>query len=208
MTILDNLGLKQIFSKNARHKRCIDFRQSMADRCKEAVAVMSIDGQLQLVNDAWASLHDYSNKDDLVGRNIRQFYSGKALDNFFRFIAQTKLLGWYIASIEQSRRDGTSFPAQLKMAVLKDDSAKPNAILLIVSDLSHISRMKKIIQQNNNELENLKARISRLESALAKRNQQVAAVRETVTEQNPGQPGLSVPITEMKQLAEMAKRLK
>lgn len=208
MMSFDKLGLKQVFSKNARLKRRIDFRQSMADRSEEGVAVMAIDGTLQFVNGAWASLHGYAGRDVLIGGNIKQFYAGRAMDDFNRFVAQTKLLGWYIASIEQTRRDGTSFTGQLKMAVLKDESAKPNAILLVVADLSRISRMQEIIQQTTRECEDLRNRIGQLEEALARRNQQAGVVRGTGNAQDRSQPTLSLPIAEMKQLAEMAKRFK
>ncbi|MFH1372057.1 MAG: PAS domain-containing protein [Planctomycetota bacterium] len=204
MELLDKLGLKQIFSKTARLKHRADYRQSVADRSEEGVAVMEIDGTLQFVNGAWASMHGYKDRDELIGRNIKHLYAGRAMDDFNRFVAQTKLLGWYIATIEQSRKDRTSFPAQLKMAVLKDDSAKPSAILLIVSDLSHLSRMNKMIQQNTEELETLKTRLGRLEEAIARRNQPVGVVCETSEESN--HKGL--PVAELKQLSEIAKRFR
>lgn len=204
MAVLDRLGLKQIFSKNARLRRRVDFRQSMADRSEEGVAVIEIDGTLQFANNAWAVLHGYAGREELIGKNIKQFYAGRAGDDFDKFVAQTKLLGWYIASVEQSRRDGTCFPAQLKMAVLKDDSAKPNAILLVVADLSRIGRMQEIIRCTTGECENLRARIKRLEEQLARRGKQGIAVCET----GDNKQALSVPEAEMKQLAEMAKRFK
>ncbi len=204
----DKLGVKQLFSKTARINRGVDYRQTLADRSEEGVAVIGIDGTLQFVNGAWATMHGYKDRDELVGRNIKQFYAGRAMDDFNRFVAQTKLIGWYIATVEQVRKDGSSFSAQLKMAVLKDDTAKPNAILLIAADLSRIAQMQKMIQQTTEELENLKTRLSRLEEAVARRNQPTVVIREADSEPSRTPPSLSVPIAELKQLAEMAKRFR
>jgi hypothetical protein len=153
-------------------------------------------------------MHGYKGRDELIGRNIKQFYAGRAMDDFNRFVAQTKLIGWYIATVEQARKDSSSFPGQLKMAVLKDDLAKPNAILLIVADLSRISQMQKMLQRTTEELETLKARLGRLEEMIARRNQPTGVIREADSESSRIQPSLSVPIAELKQLAEMAKRFR
>jgi PAS domain S-box-containing protein len=207
-TFFDKLGVKQLFSKTARLGRFADYRQCLADRSEEGVAVIGIDGTLQFVNGAWASMHGYKDRDELIGRNIKQFYAGRAMDDFNRFVAQTKLIGWYIATVEQARKDSSSFPGQLKMAVLKDDLAKPNAILLIVADLSRISQMQKMLQRTTEELETLKARLGRLEEMIARRNQPTGVIREAGSESSRTPPSLSVPIAELKQLAEMAKRFR
>jgi len=202
--IVNKLGLKEIFSKTARIGRYVDYRQTLADRSEEGVAVIGTDGTLQFANGTWASMHGYKGRDEVVGRNIKQFYTGRAMDDFNRFVAQTKQIGWYIATVEQTHKDGSSFPAQLKMAVLKDDSAKPNAILLIVADLSRIAQMQKMIQQTTEELENLKTRLIRLEKSLARRNQPAIVACESEDESRP----VTLPIAELKQLAEMAKRFR
>ena len=204
----DKLGVKQLFSKTARLNRSVDYRQSLANRSEEGVAVIGIEGTLQFVNGAWASLHGYKDRADLIGMNINRFYTGRSMDDFNRFVAQTKLIGWYIATVEQTRRDGTSFPAQLKMAVLKDDTAKPTAILLIAADLSRINQMQKEIGRTTEGLETLKTRLGRLEEALARRNQPTGVICEADSESSRTPPSLSVPIAEIKQLAEMAKRFR
>jgi PAS domain S-box-containing protein len=208
MVFLDKLRLKEPFSKTADVKQLADYRQSLADRSEEGVAVIGLDGKLQFVNGAWASMHGYDNREELLGGSIRRFYAGRVADDVNRFIAQTKLLGWYIATVEQLRKDGTCFPAQLKMAVLKDDSANPCAILLIVADTSRLSQMQKTIQRTTEEIEQLKVRLGRLEEALAHRNQPGVVAREPDNQPDAAQPPLPLPITELKQLAEMAKRFR
>ena len=85
-----------------------------------------------------------------------------------------------------------------------------------LAELFHIRQMEKRIQQTTEELEQVKARLSRLEESLASRsNPEVAACDEPRqaacedTEQSGPEPStLPLPTTELKQLAEMAKRFK
>jgi PAS domain S-box-containing protein len=208
MAFLDKLRLKQPFSKTADVERLADYRQTLADRSEEGVAVIGLDGKLQFVNGAWASMHGYDNRDELLDKHIKQFYAGRAADDVNRFIAQTKLLGWYIATVEQLRKDGTCFPAQLKMAVLKDDAANPSAILLIAADTSRLSQLQKAIQQTTEELEQLKARLGRLEEAIAHRAQAGTVAYKSDDQPDAAQQPLPLPIAELRQLAEMAKRFR
>jgi PAS domain S-box-containing protein len=208
MAFLDKLRLKEPFSKTTDAKRLAAYQQTLADRNEEGVAVIGLDGKLQFVNGAWASMHGYDNGDELLDKNIRQFYAGRAADDVNRFIAQTKLLGWYIATVEQLRKDGTCFPAQLKMAVLKDNSANPSAILLIVADTSRLSQLQKTIQRTTEELEQLKVRLGRLEETLAHRAQPSTVAYKPDEQLAPAQSTPPLPIAELKQLAEMAKRFR
>jgi len=206
MSFFGAFKLVQKFS-NAKVKQSSDYRQMLANRSEEGVAVIGLDRKLQFVNGAWASMHGYDNKDGLVGKNISRFYSNKAADDVNRFIAQTKLLGWYISGVEQRRSDGSTFAAQLKMAALKDETGKPNGILLILADMSGLAKMQKVVEQTSRELETLKDRLNRLEEAAA-RPKAKKAHNEAGDNSAHINSNLPLPIGELKQLSEMARRFK
>jgi hypothetical protein len=85
-----------------------------------------------------------------------------------------------------------------------------------LAELFRLRQMEKMIQHTAEELEQVKARLSRLEEALARRsNAEVAACGEPRraacedAEQSGPEPSLPpLPVAELRQLAEMAKRLK
>jgi hypothetical protein len=77
-----------------------------------------------------------------------------------------------------------------------------------LADLFRLRQMEKIIQQTAEELEQLKARLDRLEEALAPRNQPGTVACPPDDQPDAAQPPLPLPITELKQLAEMAKRFR
>jgi len=184
-----------------------DYRQVLAERTEEGVAVIGLDRKLQFVNGAWASMHGFDNKDGLIGKNISRFYSNKAANDVNRFIAQTKMLGWYISGIEQRRGDGSTFAGQLKMAALKDETGKLNGMLLILADLSGLARMQKVVEQTSRELETLKDRLKKLEEDAAARTT-TKKVRREYGDSVPISANPPLPIGELKQLSEMARRFK
>ena len=204
MVSTDKLGLKNLFSRFTRFNRLADYRKTLADYSEEGVAVIDIEGTIKFVNDVWPSMHGYTEKDELVGKNIKQFCHKKTVNDFDRLVAMTKLHGWYIDIFEQSRKDGTSFPARLKMAAIKNDSAESPSFLLVVMDLSQIRQMQKMVRQTTDELETLKARIKLLEEKLADHGQADSVVCE-----NGGKSDIrGLPVDELKQLADMAKRFR
>ena len=90
------------------------------------------------------------------------------------------------------------------MAAIKNDSAESPSFLLVVTDLSQIRQMQQMVRQTTDELETLKARIKLLEEKLADHGQADSVVYETGG--NSDIRGL--PVDELKQLADMAKRFR
>jgi PAS domain S-box-containing protein len=187
--------------------RLAGYRQSLADRCDDGVAIVDGNGTIQFANDALFSMHNYDRKDSLIGRNVGMFYQKKTADDVNRFIAQTKLLGWYIATVNQLRSDGSIFAAQIKMVALKDESGKLCGILLIMADMSRLAGIQKMIERTNKELEMLKDRLARIEGNTDRIIKPMVHSEETPKKEisTINQP---LPICELKQLAEMAKRFR
>jgi hypothetical protein len=76
-----------------------------------------------------------------------------------------------------------------------------------LSDLFRLRHMEKMFQQTLDELEQVKTRLSRLEETIASQVKQDTANRE-VPESGPTPLTPPLPIAELKQLSEMAKRFK
>ena len=77
-----------------------------------------------------------------------------------------------------------------------------------MADLSRLIQIQNMIQRHNSELKVLKARLSRLEEELARGNQDGTIAREADNRPDAARQPLSLPIAELKQLAEMAKRFR
>jgi phosphotransacetylase len=76
-----------------------------------------------------------------------------------------------------------------------------------MAELFRLRQMERILQQTTEELEQVKARLSQLEKALAKRGEiDVAVCGNVQSGSESSTPPL--PIAEMKQLADMAKRFR
>ncbi len=208
MSFLSVLGLKHTSTKSKTQKNSGDYRRNLAERCEEGIAVVLLDGTVEFVNGAWASMHGYDDQDELAGKNLKRFCTRKSANEVNRFIAQTKVLNWYVATVEQRRKNGSSFPSQLKMAALKDDSGKTYGIFLVATDISRFGEMQKGIQRMSHEVEVLKTRLGRLEEALAQRGQLEKIGSESDVPAECIQSSQALPITELQQLARMANQFK
>ncbi len=207
MSLLDKFRIEKLHSRLARIHCSIDYQQSLADRSEEAVAVIGLDGKMRFANQSWVTMHGYENKEELIGKHIKRFYDTKVMDNINRCIAQTRLLGWYITTLKQQRKDGTFFSGQMKMVAMKDDAAKPNAILMMLADVSRVGNIQEMIERTNKELEVMKVRVKRLEEGLCRCKGTIECESEEQAHPHRSQRMQLLPIAELKHLAQMAKRL-
>jgi len=77
-----------------------------------------------------------------------------------------------------------------------------------LADLFHRRQMEKMIQQTREELEEVRSRLNRLEEAIAGRKDPNIAVCESTERPIPKSSAPPLLIAELKQLAEIAKRLR
>ena len=79
---------------------------------------------------------------------------------------------------------------------------------LNLADQLRFRQMERMIQHTLEELEQAKARISQLEKTLSEREERHIAAGESSEQQTPAPVAPPLPIAEISQLAEMAKRLR
>jgi hypothetical protein len=79
---------------------------------------------------------------------------------------------------------------------------------LSMAEVHRIRQMGRILQQTLDELEQVKTRLNQLEKAMAERGEQDIAACGSSGQQTPVSMMPPLPIAEISQLAEMAKRLR
>ena len=188
--------------------RLAGYRQSLANRSSDAVVIIDANGTIQFVNDAALSMHNYDRKDALIGKNVSIFYSKKAADDTNRFIAQAKLLGWYIANVSHLRSDNSVFAVQIKMVSLKDESGKFSGIIMIIADMSRLAALQKMIEKSNIEIEAIKGRLALLENPDAPRVNRPPIIQQEIIRKELSNTNQLLPVNELKHLAEMAKKFR
>ena len=116
----------------------------IAEQAAEGIAVGDLDGNLQFVNDAWARMHGYESGAELVGKHLRVFHTDEQMKTEVApFNATAKRQGHNWAEVGHVRRDGTTFPTQMSVIVLKDEQGEPYGLAAFAEDITHRKRAEE-----------------------------------------------------------------
>jgi len=109
----------------------------------QGVTVSDLNGKILQVNNAVLQLHGYS-RQELIGRNaftlIAEEDRAQAMDNLKKTF-ETGRSGTLEYTF--TRRDGSTFPAQLSAALIKDGSGKPIGFVAVTEDISDRKKMQE-----------------------------------------------------------------
>ncbi len=103
-------------------------------------AVTDLDGNLQVLNNAFAEMHGYL-PEELVGKNLSIFHNEKQIPSVEEANRQLKENGIFSGEIWHVRRDGTVFPTLMNNSLVKDENNKPVGMTGTIYD---ITEQKKI----------------------------------------------------------------
>ena len=183
-----------ISTEFARVEQTLQWLTIVAEQANEGVMVIDLDGIARFVNTAMAEMHGYPLRKDLIGKKINAFHSEDQMNtDVFPMIEETRRRGQLGGPIEHLRNDGTVFPTQTKMILLKDAKDKAVGLIVFVTDITkRIQAEKSLAKRNvelataNDHLEQFTGQVENLTSKLAtieERLQQQAFERRQVEEQ-------------------------
>jgi len=116
----------------------------IAEQAAEGIAVADLDGNLQFVNHAWARMHGYESGAELVGMHLRVFHTDEQLKTEVEpFNATVKRQGHHAGELGHVRRDGTTFPTQMSVVVLKDEQGVPYGLAAFAEDITTRKRAEQ-----------------------------------------------------------------
>lgn len=120
----------------------------------ECVSITDAEDVVIFVNEAFAKTYGYD-KEELIGQHISMVRpgGGKVSRNFLDILPRTIEGGWRGEVINQ-KKDGTLFPVFLSTSVVKDESAKPIALIGVATDITELqkSREELILAKEKAEL--------------------------------------------------------
>jgi PAS domain S-box-containing protein len=149
----------------------------IAERAREGIIVVDLNGTLLFVNTAWATMHGYEAGHELIGKQISIFHTKEQMKtDVIPFMEETKRRGQLAGPVEHVRRDGTPLPTEMLMVVFKDEAGKAAGLICFATDLTEHERTKDELKRYRNHLVELaKQQTDELTAANEQLQNQIAA---------------------------------
>jgi PAS domain S-box-containing protein len=164
------LGIEGIIRDASEHKQAeeklLQLRKAV-ETMRLGVTITDKNRHIIYTNPADAAMHGYS-VEELLGKDVRIF-APTELSKPILLDQIEEMQGWIRESIN-IRKDGSTFPVQLRSDHVKDDSGKIIAIVTTCEDITERKRTEEELQKYHEHLEELvQARTVALQREIAER---------------------------------------
>lgn len=172
----------------------------IAQQTDEGIAMVDLKGTIHFVNMAWAKMHGYETSNELLGKQISVFYTKEQIkSDVVPLIEKARREGWSVGVVEHARRDGTTFPTQMKTTVLKDEGGTPSGLMVIITDITECKRLEESSGETTTEGKELKEQIEQLQHEITEHEQAEEHLRQEAGELTAANEQLKRQITEREQ---------
>jgi len=131
---------------NARLRRLA----MIAEQAAEGIAVADLDGALQFVNAAWAKMHGYKTGEELVGQNLAVFHTDEQVrTDVIPFNQRVMRTGRHMGRVGHVRRNGTVFPTEMIVGLLKDEAGEPTGLVGFATDITERERDEEALREQS-----------------------------------------------------------
>ena len=145
----------------------------------EGIATFDLKGTIHFVNRAWAKMHGYKKSDELLGKKISHFHTKDQMkSDVIPFMEETKRKGSATGAIEHVRKDGTTFPTQMKTSLLKDEKSQANGLIVIITDITEHKRLEESATGSSKQEEEFKEQIEQLQHQIGEHEQAEENLRQ------------------------------
>lgn len=138
----------------------------------EGIATFDLKGTIHFVNRAWAKMHGYKKSDELLGKKINHFHTKEQMkSDVIPFMEETKSKGSATGAIEHVRKDGSTFPTQMKTSLLRDEKGQANGLIVIITDITEHKRLEESTAGSSKQEKELKEQIEQLQHQIGEHQQ-------------------------------------
>jgi PAS domain S-box-containing protein len=127
--------------------------RQMFNSVSDGIVVTDLDGIIINANDRLLEMHGFGARDEVIGKNASEFNAPFEQDKTIANI-QNLLAGELVKSTEFTllRADGSTFPVELSMSLLKDASGKPIGFITVGRDITERKQAEAALQESEEKL--------------------------------------------------------
>jgi PAS domain S-box-containing protein len=145
-------GSERDISHRMRAERELRLLAQTITSTKDCVVITDMSDTILFVNDAFLQTYGYESE-ELIGQNfdilLRPEESGSVSQQIHEALTGG---GWY-GEVLQRRKDGTEFPAELWMSVVRNDESQPVALVGVGRDITERKQSEEQIRSSLREKE-------------------------------------------------------
>ncbi|MFC1794298.1 PAS domain-containing protein [Planctomycetota bacterium] len=186
--------MQNVFTTYKQIEQSLRYLTTIAEQTNEGIVVIDSDSSLQFVNEAWAWMHGYKTKDELIGRQLSIFHSEEQIkSNVIPLFEKIKSCGQIEGTVEHIKSDGTVFPTQTKMILVEDEAGNTNGIIIFAANIRQYTILQEATVENLERARHLSERIIQFQKllgecleageCLAKQTGELQANNETLLQQ-------------------------
>jgi len=149
-----------ILSPLEHSKRKNDMRifERAVEQSIDGIAMADINGIIRFANKAWARMHGYYNKSELIGQALDLFHTAhQMVVDVIPFNNVVKDKGYNQGEVGHKRKDGSTFPAYMTTTMITDKKRQPVGFVGIARDITELLRSRNELRRIKNSLESMVA---------------------------------------------------
>ena len=143
------LVFRDVTEEYARRKELYELAV-IVEQALEGIACADLDGTLRFANPKWCEMHGYENSNELVGKNLSIFHSSEQFNvDTVPFNIKVEKQGHNIGEVGHQRKDGSIFPSQMFVTLLRNEREIPYAYAAFAQDITARKREEVRIEKTN-----------------------------------------------------------
>ncbi len=133
---------------------------TIVEQAAEGIAVTDLDGKLWFANLAWAVMHGYESGERLVGKGLDVFHSPEQLiADIMPLNEEARRCGHCSGCVGHLHKDGTVFPTQTGVNVLRDESGEAYGFASFAQDITERKQAEEALRESEEKYRTLLQRI-------------------------------------------------
>jgi PAS domain S-box-containing protein len=124
-------------------------KDSAFESSLSAIGITDIRGKILYVNDSLVRMWGYESKDEIIGRQLPEFWSGNRI---FKNIETTLREGGEIGENIGKRKDGITFNVQFSSSLIKDEKGQPKYFFGSFLDITKRKKMEEEVRNIETKL--------------------------------------------------------